>query len=56
MSKSDDNRRMTGFGSRNSLLRAGLATPPCLCIPDDLHDSYLGKDVPARVSLLLRFS
>jgi hypothetical protein len=55
-SRGDDNRRMTGFGSRNSLLCAGLTTQPCLCIRDDLHDSYLGKDVPARVSLLLRFS
>jgi hypothetical protein len=55
-SRLDDNRQMAGFGSRNSDLCAGLTTPPGLCIPDDLHDSYLGKDVPARVSLLLRFS
>jgi len=47
---------MIGFGSGNSPLYAGLTTLPCLCIPNDLHDSYLGKDVPARVSLLLRFS
>jgi hypothetical protein len=52
----DDNGQMTGFGSGNSVLSAGQATLPRLCIPDDLHDSNLGKDVPARVSLLLRFS
>jgi hypothetical protein len=56
MKHRDDNGQMTGFGSGNSVLSAGQATLPRLCIPDDLHDSNLGKDVPARVSLLLRFS
>ena len=52
----DDNGHMAGFGSGNSVVLKGQATLPRLCIPDDLHDSNLGKDVPARVSLLLRFS
>jgi hypothetical protein len=47
---------MTDFGSGNSILFVGQTTLPRLCIPDDLHESDLGKDVPARVSLLLRFS
>jgi hypothetical protein len=47
---------MTDFGSGNGILFVGQTTSPCLCIPDDLHESDLGKDVPARVSLLLRFS